>query len=257
MATYEIVEHEGQKMVRVTLAGDTVRAESGALHYMRGEIEMESKAPSVGGLFKSAFTGESVFKPTYRGTGEVFFGPPNFGEYEVLELQNEEWILDQGAYVCSDAAVETSASRNKAMTAFAGGEGWFQTSVKGTGKVVIQAPGKVQRFQLKNDRLAVDGSFAVARSAGIEFSVKRASKSLVGSVTSGEGLLNMFAGTGTVLVAPVPNLYQSLVERCGSPMTPRRPAKASPVGQLIGCAVAILFMLVFGGVALAAVLLGK
>ena len=145
MARFEVVESEGQKMVRATLEGETIRAESGALHYMRGQVEMESKAPSVGGFFKSAMTGESVFKPTYTGTGEVYLGPPNFGEYEFLELNGEEWILDQGAYVCSDASIEVGAFRNKAMSALVGGEGLFQTSVKGTGTVVVQAPGKVQR----------------------------------------------------------------------------------------------------------------
>jgi uncharacterized protein (AIM24 family) len=34
----------------------------------------------------------------------------------------------------------------------------------------------------------------------------------MGSVTSGEGLLSTFEGTGTVLIAPVPNIYQNLVD---------------------------------------------
>ena len=49
MATFEIVESEGQKMVKATLAGDTLRAESGALHYYQGNISVQSKAPSAGG----------------------------------------------------------------------------------------------------------------------------------------------------------------------------------------------------------------
>jgi uncharacterized protein (AIM24 family) len=211
MARFEIVAEEGLKMVRCTIAGETVRAESGALHYMRGKIEMVSSAPSVGGFFKSVMTGENIFRPTYTGTGEIFFGPPIFGEYEILNLAGEEWILEQGSYVASDAGIELSAFRNKAVTALVGGEGWFQTSVKGTGQVVIQAPGKIERIELAGDRLSVDGKFAIARSAGLQYEVQRAARSILGSLTSGEGVLSIFEGTGTVLIAPVPNLYQNLV----------------------------------------------
>ena len=53
MVEYEIVNKEELRMVKATLNADTVRAESGALHYMIGNIEMVTKAPSVGGFLKS------------------------------------------------------------------------------------------------------------------------------------------------------------------------------------------------------------
>ncbi len=218
MAQFEIVAREGLKMVRCVVNNETVRAESGALHYMRGQIEMTSSAPSVGGFLKSVMTRENIFRPTYQGTGEIFFGPPIFGEYEVLELSGDEWILEKGSYVCSDAAVEVGAWRNKALTALFGGEGWFQTSVKGTGKIVMQAPGQVQRINLHGEKLSVDGKFAIARTAGLNFEVQKAARSILGSVTSGEGLLSTFAGHGTVLIAPVPNVYQNLVNLINNAM---------------------------------------
>jgi uncharacterized protein (AIM24 family) len=211
MAQFEIVAQEELKMIRCVIDNETVRAESGALHYMRGSIEMTSAAPSVGGFLKSVVTRENIFRPTYKGKGEIFFGPPIFGEYEILNLAGEEWILEQGSYVCSDATVEVGVWRNKALSAFLGGEGWFQTSVTGNGKVVIQAPGKVQRIDLKGDKLSVDGRFAIARTAGLSFEVQKATKSMLGSLSSGEGLLSTFEGSGTVLIAPVPNVYQNLL----------------------------------------------
>jgi uncharacterized protein (AIM24 family) len=210
MARFEVVSQDGLKLLRCEINGEMVRAESGALHYMRGRIEMTSAAPSVGGFFKSVMTGENIFRPTYQGTGEIFFGPPIFGEYEILDLAGEEWILEQGSYVCSDAGVEVGAFRNKAVSALLGGEGWFQTSVKGTGKVVMQAPGKVQRIELKGEKLSVDGKFALARTAGLKFEVQKATRSILGSLSSGEGLLSTFEGVGAVLIAPIPNVYQNL-----------------------------------------------
>jgi uncharacterized protein (AIM24 family) len=237
MAQFEIIEYESQKFIKATINNETIRAEAGALHYYHGSIDMVSKAPSAGGILKSMVSGETVFKPTYTGSGYVYFGPPMFGEYVMLQLNNEEWILDQGAYVCSDIGIEVSARRNKALTALMGGEGLFQTSVKGTGTVVMKAPGKVQRIQMQGERMAVDGSFAVARSATLDFSVQRASKSLMGSVTSGEGLLNVYQGYGVVLLAPVPNLYQSVVNAMRAVLVPPQQQaagrRASPLGCLI------------------------
>ena len=95
MPEYEIVVEEELRMVKVTLNGDEVRSERGAMHYMRGQIEMGSSLPGVGKLLKSMVTKESIFRPTYKGTGDVFFGPPTFDEYHVMELNNESWVLDQ------------------------------------------------------------------------------------------------------------------------------------------------------------------
>lgn len=210
MAQFEIIKKQELKMVKATLNHEQIRAESGALHYMQGKLELESKMPSATGFLKSFVTGENVFKPVYSGTGEIFFGPPTFGEYLILTLNNEEWILDKSAYVCSDIGVEVGAYTNKAISGLFSGEGFFQTSVKGSGQVVIHSPGEVERIKLVNDKLAVDGSFAIARTAGLNFSVQKATKSIMGSMTSGEGLLNVFEGTGTVLIAPVSNLYYNL-----------------------------------------------
>ena len=93
MPHFEIIEFEGQRVIKATINNETVRAESGALHYMRGNIQMTSKAPSAGGMLKSMVAGENIFRPTYTGTGEIYFGPPHFGEYITLQLNNEEWIL--------------------------------------------------------------------------------------------------------------------------------------------------------------------
>ena len=71
---------------------ETIRTESGALYYMLGPIQMESKAPSVGGIFKALTTGESIFRPTYSGSGELFL-EPTFGGYHIFEVAGKTWIL--------------------------------------------------------------------------------------------------------------------------------------------------------------------
>ncbi|GAB1538682.1 hypothetical protein NUACC21_13450 [Scytonema sp. NUACC21] len=203
MASYEMIEKEGLRLVKVVLQNETVRTESGALYYMLGNITMQSKAPSAGGFLKSLATGENIFRPTYTGTGELYLEPSLSG-FHVMELNGTEWILDSGAYWASDGTVEVGVERNKLISGLIGGEGLFQTKVKGRGKVVMMAQGPVETIQLQNDRLVVDGNFAIARTTTLNYRVEKATKSILGSMTSGEFLVNTFEGTGTVLLAPVP-----------------------------------------------------
>ena len=91
----------------------------------------------------------------------------------------------------------------------------------------------------------------MARSAGVEFKVARAGKSIMGSMTSGEGLLNTFEGTGTVLIAPVANLHQSLIDRCRAPIVPQGPSHSTVIiGKLISCAGTTIGLLIIAIVGL-------
>ena len=58
-------------------------------------------------------------------------------------------------------------------------------------------------IELQNDVLKIDGNMAVAWSGSLEFTVERSGKSLIGSAASGEGLVNVYRGSGRVLLAPV------------------------------------------------------
>ena len=69
-----------------------------------------------------------------------------------------------------------------------------------TKKVVYENEGKI------------DGNLAVCWSSNLEFTVERSTKTLVGSAVSGEGLINVYRGTGRVLmcpVAPTTSLFES------------------------------------------------
>ena len=58
-------------------------------------------------------------------------------------------------------------------------------------------------IELENDVVKIDGNFAIAWSNTLQFTVERSSKTLIGSAASGEGLVNVYRGTGRVLMAPV------------------------------------------------------
>ncbi|MGZ8377215.1 MAG: AIM24 family protein [Gemmatirosa sp.] len=208
------------RQLRVRLSSDAVRTEPGALQFLRGRIEMESNTGAgegFGGLLKGALaaarTGETLFKPLYRGSGELYL-EPTFGHFWLRELQDETLYADQGLFFCCEDSVKVEAHKVESFSArMAGGEGRYQTKVSGTGLVVFRIPvprAEIIELTLADETLQVDGSFALLRTADVHFGVEKASNSYVGAVTSGEGLLQTFRGTGRVWIAPTQPLYEKM-----------------------------------------------
>jgi uncharacterized protein (AIM24 family) len=205
------------KQVRITLSDGEAIAESGALHFMLGQIQMESKIGGVSGLGKAMMnkfvTKEAAIIPRYRGTGQIYL-EPSFSHFLVHRLSGDEVIAEKGMFCCGQGSLEVgSAIQKNVSSALFGGEGLFQTRIKGLGICVFESPvpaDEVLKIDLKDDTLRVDGNFALMRSGRIEYSVERSTRSLVGSLTSGEGLLQTFRGTGSVWLAPTQEIYEIL-----------------------------------------------
>ena len=212
---FDVVEKETLKFLKAEFQNSAVRYESGGMYYMQGNLELEANLPSAGGFLKSMVTRESVVKPVIRGSGTVWF-EPSFGNFTILELKNEEWILDKGAYFASEMNIEIGSFTNKSISGLFSGEGFFQTKVSGSGKVVILSNGPLETVELNNGKLVVDGSFAVARQASIQLTVSKANKGIFGSMISGEGIVNTFTGTGKVLIAPAANKYITMINYLSS-----------------------------------------
>jgi uncharacterized protein (AIM24 family) len=213
--TFEVIEYEMYRMGKVTLQATSVVLEAGMLHYWIGQIQMQANAPSLGGMAKSFLTKEKIVRPIYSGMGEVYL-EPTFGDIGFLDLNGQEvWILDKGSYMASDQGVQLGMYTNPMFNSFFGGEGMFQTQVSGVGKVMYWSPGPIQRIELQGQTLTVDGPFAVGRTASLDYRVEKATKGLLRSMMSGEGMVNVFSGYGSVLLAPMPNRYMTLLREFG------------------------------------------
>jgi uncharacterized protein (AIM24 family) len=208
------------RQLRIRLSNDAVRTEPGALQFARGTIEMVSDTGTgggVGGLLKGALaaarTGETLFKPLYRGVGELYL-EPGFHYYWLMELKEQTFYADQGLFSCCEDSVKVEAHKVESFSArVAGGEGRYQTKISGSGVVALSipvAPKEIIPITLNNETLQVDGSFALLRTGDVRFTVEKASTSYVGAVTSGEGLLQVFRGPGTVWLAPTLAVYEKL-----------------------------------------------
>jgi len=194
--------------VRVKLTGGELVTESGALQMMKGAATMRTDNSLGGmarGLLGGALTGESATKPRYAGQGEIYL-EPTFNHYLVVNLEKDELIADKGIFFCGDGALEVGVFTQKNLSsAIAGGEGLFQTRIKGTGTVILESPVPAEQlmvYELNDDTLKVDGNYAIARVGDITFTVEKSTKSLIGTLRSGEGLLQTYRGAGIVWLVP-------------------------------------------------------
>ncbi len=202
------------KQVKITLKEGGIITEAGALNFHKGNVTSESNIGGVGGLakkmIKNKLTNESTFKPRYKGVGEVFL-EPSFSHYIIVKLDGGSIIVDKGLFYCCEDSLEVGVASQKNVTAgLFGGDGWFQTKISGTGACVLEIPvpmNEILKYQLKNEKLQVDGNFALLRSGSVNFTVERSTKGIAGALTSGEGLLQTFEGTGSVWIAPTQPVY--------------------------------------------------
>lgn len=210
------------KFVRIILNETKVRVEPGALYYMNGNLEMKASTGGgiVKGLFRKATSGESFFVNEIHGTGTVVL-EPTFGNFLLHEINegDEGVICDKGMFYAGAGSLDISAKMQKNISAgLAGGEGWFQTSITGSGIAVLFSPvpeDEITIIELNNEKLSVDGNFALMRTSGIDFRAEKSSKSWLSTSVSGEGLLQTFTGTGKVWLAPTQGVYEKLATEEG------------------------------------------
>ena len=214
------------KQIRIILEDSAVKLEPNSLSYMKGDIEIKSKSGGLIGFGKkiisSKLTGETAFKPTYSGTGEIFL-EPSFGHFALVELEDDEIIVsDSMFYACEEGIDVNAAIQKNVSSALLGNEGLYQTRIEGSGIVALKVPvpeSEIFKCVLINDTLKVDGNFAILRTGNIEFSVEKSSKSIVGTMVSREGLVNVYRGTGEVWLTPTKNIYKDL--KMGKPIQMR------------------------------------
>lgn len=204
------------RQVAVYINNDMVSVEPGAMSYFRGPLEMVSGVTAgnaLGRLFSSAVTGEAISQPEYRGSGMLVL-EPSFNHFLLLQLDKEEIVVDKGMFYCAQGGVNVKPIMQRNLSsALGGGEGLFQISLSGSGLVVLECPVpscEIDVVELQNDTLRVDGNFAVLRSASLQFTVERSAKTLIGSAVSGEGLVNIYRGTGSVWLAPTIKIYNTI-----------------------------------------------
>lgn len=201
-----------KRQVICDLSKASITLQAGAMQWTAGNVNATTGLKGVGDLFGKAVrgkvTGESAIKPEYTGDG-ILVTEPTY-RYILLEDLND-WngsiVLDDGLFLASESTLKHKAvMRSNFSSAVAGGEGLFNLGLTGSGVVCLESNSpreELIEITLQNDVLKIDGNMAIAWSGSLEFTVERSGKTLLGSAASGEGLVNVYRGTGKVLLAPV------------------------------------------------------
>lgn len=210
-ASYYAAEMNVRKrQVLIELNGNSFTVQAGAMQWTAGAVSMTSGIKGVGDFLGKALaskvTKESASKPEYKGTGLVMLEPT----YKHILLEEvSEWgslVLEDGLFLACDSNIRQNVvARSTLTSAVAGKEGLFNLCLTGNGIAVLESPvprSELIEFILKDDEVKIDGNMAIAWSNTLKFTVERSSKSLMGSAVSGEGLVNVYRGTGKLLMTP-------------------------------------------------------
>lgn len=201
-----------RRQVVCDLSVSPVTIQAGDMQWMLGNVNATTGVKGVGDLigkaFKSSVTGEDTIKPEYKGDGMLVLEPTyKYVLLEDLDNWNGSMMLDDGFFLACDSQVKHKvAMRTNVSSAVFGGQGLFNLALTGTGVVALESDvprEELVEVFLDNDVIKIDGNLAVAWSGSLDFTVERSGKTLIGSAASGEGLVNVYRGTGKILFAPV------------------------------------------------------
>ncbi|MCR4991513.1 MAG: AIM24 family protein [Lachnospiraceae bacterium] len=186
--------------------------QAGEMQMMIGDIEAATDVKGVGDFFKktvkSLVTSETIVKPRYTGVGTLVL-EPTF--YHILLADLDEWegdvVIEDGMFLACEDTVDVSVvSRKNVSSLILGNEGIWNSVLKGSGLVALESPVPADELivaELNDDVIKIDGDMAIAWSSTLKFTVEKTTATLVGSLAAKEGFVNVYSGTGRVLIAPV------------------------------------------------------
>ncbi len=183
--------------------GETLRTEAGAMVGMSANLKLESKME--GGLLKalgrSMLAGESFFQSTYTaegGPGEILLAPAMPGDIMGVELNQQSFLVQKGSYLAGTSSLQIE-TKFAGLGSIVAGEGAFMVRVSGTGLLLLSSYGAIHKVVLEaGETYIVDTGHIVAFDANVSFTLDKASRGLLSSVTSGEGLVCRYTGPGEI-----------------------------------------------------------
>jgi len=197
-------------------AGETFYAESGAMVSMDSTLDLDGRIRGgiLGGLARKLVAGETLFTQQVhaaRGPGEILLAPALPGDIQLLDVSSSTtYLLADGAFLAADEGVDLKIRIQSLGNAIFGGTGgFFVVEATGRGQLAVAGFGSVlSQSVTPASELVVDNQHVVAWDSRLDYSVKvGATQSrglmgrMVGAVTSGEGLVTHFRGTGKVYLS--------------------------------------------------------
>jgi len=229
-----IVEHNLQfPMARLVMGqGEMARIEQGCMIFHTPGVDLNTRLNATGsGLGKfvkavarSAVSGESAFITEVVSQvpgGEIAIAPPCPGTIVQLDVGAHQYRLNDRAFLAMDISVNYTMERQSLGKAVFGGQGGlFVMTTDGQGRMLVNAFGSIKEIDLVNaNGFVIDNNHVVAWDRNLDYKLQLQS-GFFGSIGTGEGIVNVFSGTGKVYI-------QTLnIETLAKQITPFLPDKS-------------------------------
>jgi uncharacterized protein (TIGR00266 family) len=200
---YRIVK-EPMALLEVDMAaGENMTAESGAMVYMRGDIEIKTRTREGGFLKKlkvTALGGESFFVNDFIARGDCSIGLTGSPIGDIIHLDvrpGAGYIVQSGSYVASSSGVILDTQWQGFTKGLFGSE-FFMLKVTGQGELFANAYGGIiQKDLAAGEWMTVDNYHLVALGETVKYNVIKVG-GMKTTILGGEGLATECTGPGSV-----------------------------------------------------------
>lgn len=201
--------------LHVTLRhGEKIYCESNAMVMMESALELKGKMNGGLGaaLMRTFANGESFFQQhieATKGDGDCLLAPTLPGAMQVLDVGPRQYMISDGAFVAATASVDLNVrTQNIGNALFGQTGGFFITETAGSGQLVVSGFGSVATLDVEPGKdITIDNSHVVCWDSSLRYEISVSTNrssgflgNLVNSVTSGEGMVLRFSGSGKVVV---------------------------------------------------------
>lgn len=169
---------------------------------MAGALSMETQFAGglVAAMLRKFLGGETLFVNKFsnrtRESLQLVLTQSLVGDMERIELRGDTICFQPGAYVAHVGNIQTGVQW-AGFSSWLAGEGLFKLKLSGNGTIFFGAYGGISKRKIGPEGLVVDSGHLVAYQPSVQMKIGMAS-GLIGSVTSGEGLVNRLSGQGTI-----------------------------------------------------------
>ena len=200
--------------------GEMIYCESDAMVMMETALDLRGRMTGgIGSAIMRRFAnGESFFQQhieAVRGGGDCLLSPTLPGAIQVVDVGPRQYLLNDGAFVAATSGTQMKVRTQSVGNAlFAQSGGFFVMETSGTGQVAVSGFGSMFQLDVEAGKdVVIDNSHVVCWDSNLRYEISVTTGggassggiggflgNIVNSVTSGEGIVLKFSGSGKVFV---------------------------------------------------------
>ncbi len=236
---YKLIGTTMQAVILELDPGETVYSEGGGMAWMSGNIVMNTntRGSGLGGMFKRALTGESLFLNEFTsqgGKGIVAFASDFPGKIIPVALDTgQSMIVQKQAFLCAEKTVGLEIHFRKRLgSGFFCGEGFIMQRITGPGVAFVCLDGEIMEYTLDAGQvMKVDTGHVAMYEPTVDMDVEMM-RGFKNVLFGGEGLfLTTLRGPGRIWLQTMPTMN---LAKAVAPYLPSTQSSGGGAGSILG-----------------------